>query len=119
MRDEGVAIELLVSTKLEGSVYLESWVIKGTVTSLLVESIKIEKNNIGEEIQVDGIADTLNFLIGMALPAIDKQILGPGIPLPSVEGIDLSQSSIKSHNGYILVQATPEYKRSQGQISFS
>lgn len=119
VRDQGVAISLLTQTDVVGSVYLESWVIKGTVESLLIDDIKVENNNIGDEIDADSLKGALNLAIGFALPTIDKQILGPGIPLPAIEGVDLRQSSIKMYDGYILVQATPSYGVTEERVNFS
>lgn len=109
VRDQGDAVVLLTKVAYSISVYLEDWKIKGSVESAEITELEIEENNIGKEIKTNEVKETLNFFIGLVLPYSNMTILGPGIPLPKSEGVDLTDSEAKLGKGYIFIQANPKF----------
>jgi len=49
-------------------------------------------------------------IISWLIPTIDDEILGPGIDLPEIQNVDLSQTFIDVQEGFALVQASPKYQ---------
>jgi hypothetical protein len=109
VRGQGDAVALDVKVAYGISVYLEDWKIKGSLEHAEITELEIKENNIGKKIDTEDLKDTLNFFLGLILPYSNLTILGPGIPLPKSEGVDLTDSEAKLGKGYIYIQANPKF----------
>lgn len=104
------ALGLAIDLAFNATISLNSWEVKGNVNSAEVTSVTAYANSINAAIDTSGLTFMLNMGLGLAVPYLDQTILGPGIQLPHIQNLDLSNSSVTVGQGYIYIEATPVYQ---------
>ena len=101
------ALGLAIDLAFNATISLNSWEVKGNINSAEVTSVTAYANSINSVIDTNGLTFMLNMGLGLGVPFLDQTILGPGIQLPHIQNLDLSNASVTVGQGYIYIEATP------------
>ena len=103
------ALALAIDLAFNATISLNSWEVKGNVNSASVTNVTAYANAMNSAVDTNGLTFMLNLGLGLAVPYLDQTILGPGIQLPHIQNLDLSDGSVTVGQGYIFIEATPTY----------
>ena len=86
--------------------------IYGNVTKIVFGNMTVRDNHVGGEVDLEQIRDFFNSLAELALPALN-QALAKGFDLPVFAGVDLTDSQLINHAGFIKVGSNPKISTSE------
>jgi hypothetical protein len=109
VRDVEEAVRLNIASVFNETVYMENWVLKGTIEYLLIDSLTVVETKLDKAIDEQGMKDIFNMLTQGIIPVLNENILGHGIPLPSIPDVVLTDTLVTIEEGYLWIEANPIY----------
>lgn len=102
-------VSLSISSSFNTEASLENWVLNLTLTHTEVSSVQVLDSVLQPPPSGETLEAFLNLLVQGVLPSAFLSIFGQGIALPTYQGVDLSDATISTMNGYLSIQATPVF----------
>lgn len=103
------AVELSLTTNFKGSFSIEDWKVVGKIDSIEVEAIDLISSTIDNLSTTGDLKNLLNTALKISLITISSSIFGQGIPLPTFKGLNVEDSKLEIHEGFLQIETTPQY----------
>mmetsp|Transcript_16648 Transcript_16648/g.29948 ORF Transcript_16648/g.29948 Transcript_16648/m.29948 type:complete len:475 (-) Transcript_16648:33-1457(-) len=103
------ALELGIATIFAATFDLKDWTIQITIQNIEVTSVTVISSSLSSTINVTQLKIFLNGALKLLLPTLGESLFGSGISLPELYGVDLRDSDLIIEEGYLYVEATPNY----------
>lgn len=103
------AITLNATMTMSSVVYVNNWMLGGTVEYAKISYLEQTQSNIGTQTDLTGMMNFINLIINATLPIIEENMIGNGIPLPNLEHIQMTNSNAVAEDGYYMILSTPVF----------
>jgi len=97
-----------MSSLFTGTFNVDNWTLKGRIDDFELVSLKVVGTS-GVECDYNNLKYLLNASLKVLTSTLDKAFFGPGVKLPTIDGVSMEASSVRIGEKFVLVEATPEY----------